>query len=480
MASIKKLLIALVSIGMLMSLALAGDLVFAVGETTTVPSGVPTEAPGEPVRLEVPEGTLTLNGCASPSAFVTIFEDNTPIGTIVADNFGRFSKLIGNQEYGLHALQIFQEDKLNNISTTAKFTTSLKAHSDNFMDVFLPPTVYHDKHPVVLGENITFRGFTCPNSVVNLNINNNLTLIAKANDFGNWWIVANTLQYALGTHTYSVQAQLGNDISAESEQYIFRTARRSPLDRDNFFPAELTTPQILTPDNRYTSGSKQVTLTGVGPANTQIEIYGNGRLVGSVFSNPLGEWSLVVNMTNTQTTFTARACNEGLCTAESPPTLIFYSGDTEGCRPLLELDNVRFWGLRKNDGLDLSMDLLSGEPSYEFTLDWGDATVEHITLYRDNNTAYHHVYKDIGQYNGSLEVTDARGCTEIHYFSVGVTKDLLKFPWLQAIVLAFLVSTIVGLVHYVHALHEERDFLASTLGRIRARSSGGSDDTDLD
>lgn len=452
-----------------MSLALASDLVFAVGETTTVPSGVPTEAPGEPVRLEVPEGTLTLTGCASPNAFVTIFEDNTPIGTVIANEFGRFSKVIGNQDYGLHELQLFQEDKLNNISTTAEFTTSLKAHSANFMDVFLPPTVYHDADPVVLGEHITFRGFTCPNSVVNLNINNNLTLISNANDFGNWWIIADTSLYALGTHTYSVQAQLGDKVSAESEQYIFRTARRSPLDQDNFFPAELTVPQILTPTDRYNSGSKQVTITGVGPANTQIEIYANGRLVGSAFSNPLGEWSIVVNMTDTQASFTARACNEGFCTDESPSTLIFYGGDIEGCRPLLELNNVRFWGLRKNDGLDLQMHLLSGEPSYELTLDWGDATVEHITLYRDNDTTYHHVYKDIGQYNGSLEITDARGCTEIHYFSVGVTKDLLKLPWVQVLILALLVSAIVGLIHYVHALHEERDFLASTLGRIRSR-----------
>ncbi len=451
---------------------------FAVGETTTVPSGVPTEAPGEPVKLTIPEGTLEVSGCASPSAFVTIFEDNTPIGTVVANNFGYFKKLIGSQTYGLRKIQAFQEDKFQNISSTAQFSTSLKAHEDNFLNIFLPPTVYHDKDPVVIGEYLTFRGFTCPNALVNLNINNNFTLVAKANEFGNWWVIADTSLYALGTHTYSVVSEVNGQLSEESDQYIFRTAKRFSGDQGNLYPSELTTPQITNPKNRSLTSSKEVTVSGYGPSNTQIELFADGKFVGSAFSNPNGDWNFIFNMTNTQNSLEVRACADDTCTELSESVLIFFGGDIASCRPLLELENYRFWGLRRNEGIDLEMILKSGKPEYEILLDWGDATIENITLYRDKNTSYHHVYKDIGQYNGSLSIEDSQGCKDTYYFSVAVTKDFRRVPWLMVTTIATLISLIAALTYYIRDQREENESLTKTVSRMLTRRSGNSPDTE--
>ncbi len=463
-----------------MSLATVGDLVFAVGETTTVPSGVPTEAPGEPVQLSVPEGTLTLSGCASPSAFVTIFQDNTPVGTVVANNFGRFSKLIGSQDFGLSKIQAFQEDRFQHISSTAEFSTSLDAHEDNSLEVFLPPTVYHDKDPAVIGEYLTFRGFTCPGATVNLNINNNFILVATANSLGNWWVIADTSLYALGTHTYSVVAQLNSQVSEESDQYIFRTARRFPGDQGNLYPSELTTPQITSPKDRSLTSTRQVTVGGIGPSNTQIELFADDQLVGSAFSNPNGEWNFRYTMTNSQNSLKVRACADNTCTDFSESILVFFSGDVSSCTPLLEIDPVRIWGLRRNDGIDLNMIIKSGAPQYEILLDWGDATVEHITLYRSNDTSYHHVYKDIGQYNGSLTVEDAQGCKETYFFSVSVTKDFYNVPWVLIIFPAALISLVMSLLHYIYRQREDNESLGRLVNRMLSRKPENSLDTEPD
>jgi len=358
------------------------------------------------------------------------------------------------------------------------FSTSLKAHEDNSLDVFLPPTVYHDKDPVIIGDYLTFRGFTCPN--VNLNINNNLTLVAKANEFGNWWVIADTSLYALSTHTYSVVSEVNGQLSKESDDYIFRTARRFPGDQGNLYPSKLTTPQITSPKDRSLTSSKEVTVSGIGPANTQIELFADGKLVGSAFSNPLGDWNFIFNMTNTQNSLTARACVDGTCTDFSEPVLIFFSGDIASCRPLLELKDVRFWGLRRNDGVNLDMILKSGKPEYQILLDWGDATIENITLYRDNNTSYHHVYRDIGQYNGSLAITDAQGCENIYYFSVSVTKDFRTIPWLLVTIVATLISLVAALAYYIRDQKEENETLSQTVSRMLSRRSGNSPGTDSD
>ncbi len=463
-----------------MSLAVVSDLVFAVGETTTVPSGVPTEAPDEPVQLTVPEGTLEISGCASPNAFVTIFDNNTPVGTVVANNFGYFSKLIGSQSYGLSKIQAFQEDRFQNISSTAQFITSLNAHEDNFLNVFLPPTVYHDKDPVIIGDYLTFRGFTCPNATVNLNINNNFTLVAKANEFGNWWVVADTSLYALGTHTYTVVAEVNSKLSEKSEAYIFRTAKRFKGDQGNLYPSELTTPQITSPRDRSLSSSKQITVSGIGPANTQIELFADGKLIGSAFSNPLGDWNFIFNMTSSQNSLTARACVDGTCTGFSEPVLVFFGGDVASCRPLLELEDYRFWGLRRNDGVDLEMNLLSGQPEYQILLDWGDATIENITLYRDKNTSYHHVFKDIGQYNGSITIEDSQGCKDTQYFSVSVTKDFRQIPWLIVIIIATLISLVAALAYYIRSQKEENESLYQTVSRMLDRRLKKTPDTEPD
>lgn len=463
-----------------MSLTIASDLVSADDGTTTVPSGVPTEATGEPIRLTVPEGTLEISGCASPSAFVTIFDNNTPIGAVVANNFGYFSRLIGSQGHGLTRIQIFQEDRFQNISSTAQFTTSLKAHEDNFLSVFLPPTVYHDKDPVVIGDHLIFRGFTCPNARVNLNINNNFTLVDTANELGNWWIIADTSLYALGTHTYTVIAEVNGQLSEESDTYIFRTAQRFRGDQGNLYPSELTTPRITSPKDRSLSSSKQITISGIGPANTQIELFAGDRLIGSAFSNPLGDWNFIFNMTDSQNSLTTRACIDDTCTEFSESVLIFFSGDVASCRPLFKLEDYRFWGLRRNDGVNLKIDLLSGQPPYQVLLDWGDGNIENITLHRDKDIAYHHVYKDIGQHNGSITIEDSRGCQNTHYFSVSVTKDFQQTPWAIIITIATLVSLVAALTYYIKNQEEENKSLTQTINRILDRKSEKSPDTEPD
>ena len=67
-------------------------------------------------------------------------------------------------------------------------------------------------------------------------------------------------------------------------------------------------------------------------------------------------------------------------------------------------------------------------------IDWGDATVEHLSVYPDSLSKFHHVYDVRGQYNGTLTLSDGKGCQAVAYFSVLVGSDTPPNWWLLAII----------------------------------------------
>ena len=370
---------------------------YAVDQPITVPSGVPT-SDSTPVILNVPDTTMTVTGCASPNALVNFFNDNVLVGTVVANSVGQYSKTITGQDFGLHNLKIYFDDVNGRTSSTISQIISLSAHNNTVFNIFLPTTIEHEPEPVAIGDYLIFRGSTCPLSLVNVIINNNYTLAANSDIRGNWYVIADT----------SV-AQTGGG--------------------QNLVP-----PQITQPRDGYLSGSNQVSVTGVGPTNSQIEILVDGKLTGSIFTNFVGEWSFDLNLTKELQTVTARTCSKNKCSELSNPVKIYYNGSL-ACGVGYILKDYRFYGLHEKSGIDLKVSFVNGLPAYDVLLDWGDATVEHMTIYKNDDI--NHVYRDIGQYNGQITVNDSRNCKYTQYFSVEVTpKPDNSWWWIVVITMA--------------------------------------------
>ena len=155
---------------------------------TYAPSGIPTEAPGTDVSVGVPDTHLILTGCASPNALIQIFNDNVLAGAVTANGKGRFSKVITvtNANAGLHTLKLYYQDANNRTSSVVDKVVNLTSQADTNVDILLPTTIEHSPEPVSAGDYLIFRGSTCPGALVNVNLDNNLTLAARGDSKGNW------------------------------------------------------------------------------------------------------------------------------------------------------------------------------------------------------------------------------------------------------------------------------------------------------
>lgn len=385
-----------------------------------VPSGTPTTLQA-PINVDVPDTTLSLTGCASPNAFVTIFDGNEPAGTVVADSNGRFTKKITANQSGLHNIRLYYDDVNGRTSSIITKNISLTPHSNTAFDLLLPTTIEHEPEPVRVGNYLIFRGTTCPSALVNVTLNNNFTMAAKADQRGNWYAIADTEDYYIGAHTYTAVSSLNNRTSDVTQKYQFNTA--GPSAGGVPAPAELTTPVITEPVDNFLSSSPLVTFRGSGPTTTAIEIFIDGEQAGAVYTNALGEFTFQLSMFANRHVVTVRACQDKTCTDFSNEVAVRYAGNLDSCSMRFGLGEYRFFGLAPDDGVDLLVRNLMGLPAYDVLLDWGDASVEHFNLANDDSVRLHHVYKQQGLFNGSITLKDSRGCTYTQYFTVEVARD---------------------------------------------------------
>jgi hypothetical protein len=414
-----------------------------------VPSGTPTQAPGTQVNVGVADTILALTGCASPNAFVQIFNGNTPVGTTTANSQGRFSKRISinNSSAGLHTFKFYFEDVNNRTSSVVSRNINLSSQSDTALDLLLPTTIEHEPEPVVAGNYLIFRGSTCPKALVNVNLDNNFTLAANADSKGNWYVIANTDNFYKGGHVYDALSSLNAQLSPKTQKYQFNVTGDGQAPGEP--PAELTAPVITEPADLFLSSSDTVTLRGNGPLNAQIELFVDGLLTGSVFTNPLGQWSFTMKLNGPLSTVTARSCYQNKCGDFGNSVRIRFGGDISLCSVKFRLEDYRFFGIDANGGIDLNLTELEGKDSYAAIIDWGDATLENFTLVPDDILKFHHVYSSHGQYNGSMTLSNPNGCQTSAFFSVLVSPGNPPNWWMLGIIplaggMIYLLSSFVS------------------------------------
>lgn len=377
-----------------------------------------------PVNLGIPDTILALSGCASPEAFVQIFDNNQPIDAVVAGADGRFSQLVkfASAQGGLHNIKFFFDDVNRRTSSVATINVNIAAQSTTPLNVLLPTTIEHEPEPIGVGNFLIFRGTTCPGALVNLTIDNNFTLAAQADSRGNWFIIADTEDYYVGAHVYHALSSVSGQISQPTHKYQFNVVGPSGGPEPQ---SDLSRPVITEPDDLFLSGTRQVTVRGTGPPNGQVELLVDDAVIGSVFVNIGGEWSFVFNMSGAEHTIRARTCAGSTCGESSEPVRIRFAGDLAQCTLALHLKRHRFYFVRPNGGIDLALEGLLGQTGSQLLVDWGDAEIENLTLGPESSFRLHHVYKAAGQFSGSLTLKESDNCFFTVYFSTLVTEGEL-------------------------------------------------------
>jgi len=430
----------------------------------TVGAATITETkPGAPVSLSVPDTELLVQGCVAAQSLVTISDDNTVVGTDTSNADGLYSRLLVSQTPTIHVIDVFYEDPEGVVSDPTSNLVALPTQTTTVHNAYPPPTVNHSPLSVEAGQSITFRGYTCPGATVSVVVDNSVTYTAVAGADGLWTLEVDSINFTQGVHAYRVSAA-GPGYATDStlnRQFTVVGAQDAGPSVDTT-PAEALVDlsqsvEILTPDDGFRTNTRNVLVSGVGPANAQVELYADGVLVGSVFTNAFGEWSLVLSVLGTSQVLEARACSGSRCGQISEQVEVFYvasSTDAGECRVRIRLQKYRYTNLQSTRGIDITLEITEGwsdEQRYDAVIDWGDLAVDHHTV-EAQTTVLHHTYSQPGHYNGTVSVGNDPECRDTVYFSVEVV-DRARGSNTLAFVSGFLLFVFL----YVRFIYTDRE-----------------------
>lgn len=388
--------------------------------------------PGVPVSLKIPDTDLRISGCVAPSSLVTIIDDNTVVGTVTSGSNGQYTRLLSSQTPTIHSINVFFDDPDNIRSNTSSELVALPPKTLTKRTINPAPTVIHTPDNVQLGQIVNFKGYGCPNKTITVLIDNNLSINTQTDSEGYWDLNVNSINFSQGSHSYSVSGSGDGYLSGTSRKQQFNIIAGNPTQPIVPEEADLSVPVVISsPEDGYRTDIRNVLVSGTGPANAQIEVFVDGVLAGSVFSNSFGEWSLSIAVLGAQQTLSARACNSQGCGDISNQVRVLYGDEASQavCSVKLSLDEYRFNNLSISKGIDLNINILGGnQERYEIISDWGDITIDHQTT-ESLSLKQHHTYKNAGHYNGTVSIQDESGCKDTVYFSVRVIDQQSNSGW---------------------------------------------------
>jgi hypothetical protein len=388
----------------------------------------PVIATQSPVEFVVPDTTLKVSGFASPNALVSIFDGNSLIGTAVANDRARFEKLFTALNPGLRKLKLEYVDKSGRKSSAITGTVSVAFQRETAVEYFLPPTLDVAPRSVVESDIVTFQGSSIPTSQVALVVDGgNTVLRPQVDGEGNYSISLATDGFFIGEHPFSAKSTFANNTSYETDKTNFSVQPSPSKQSQNEQPESLDPPIITEPKDGYEAESEDVLIKGTAAPNQQIIIFLDGEPIGSTFSNNSGDWFFNLKIFSSLQRIQAITCVGSDCSDFSNQVEIEFTGEFGKCSSFrFALDDYRFWGISANDGIELGVAQISGKQPYEALLSWGDDVEERFSTSEQGGFQLQHVYRSIGQFNGTITLEDDEGCVFSRNFSVDVQPRKIK------------------------------------------------------
>lgn len=407
--------------------------------------------PGIPYSLRVPDTDLDINGCVAPGSLVTILDAGAVIGVTAANSAGQYAQSFYSQTAGIHPISVYFQDSNNINSSTASELIALVNKTLTTRTIHPAPTLKIVTDSVFKGQQISLSGYGCPNVSVEVLIDNNLSLNAETDASGLWSLSFDTTNFYIGLHTFTVSASGPGYQSKTSQKYAF-TVKEEPAeqqptlnnDPDRSVPntnsQSALTSRITDPGQGYVSTGQELVLTGTGPINSQIEIYVNDRLIGSVFTNARGDWTMKIYLEDEITIVKTRACTQTACGPFSEEVRYYLAvkADTV-CTIELRLSRYRFPFVVTNTGIDLDIVASNTQDTYSMTVDWGDLTIDRQTA-EYGSSRLHHNYSQSGNYNGYVLIENGEDCSRVAYFSVRVSEADRR-DWVYLLIIGLFVLT---------------------------------------
>jgi hypothetical protein len=318
---------------------------------------------------------------------------------------------------------------------------NITEHGTTTVNFFLPSTIEIDKPNLAQGEPLQLRGETAPSSTVTVYIDNSNFATAQTDTSGKWHVTSSVASLPPGQHELFVRVTDGfGSQSYPTAAHYFTimppfepTPPAAPLPR----APVITFPQAGTAWHEPT-----ITIRGTAGDGVQIELWDGSQIVGSVWSNDQGEWSLFLQLEQRDYELRARACLQQHCSAFSPTIRFTYTPAQVGERgPLRVVVPKSAFTVRKNKPVTLHATVLDGETPYKITIKWGDGTTE--TLERTSNSlALTHVFTRQGKYSVEVNIQDARGRGKTIFYTVDVLPENVPFTLNLGLIITLLLVSL--------------------------------------
>ncbi len=214
-------------------------------------------------------------GIATPNAFITIFANDFPVGTVLADSRGNWSVAPAPLPDGTYTIVAESYDALTGL-TLASQPTALTI----LTEVPPPPIIATPVQESTLrSAAVPISGISRADLLITVYIDDKPIGETHANQKGSWYLETPAL--AEGEHTlYATATDQAGNVSDPSSLVTFKVdlgAQKAP--------------RIFTPKNNVTLTTSSIPVSGDGKIGTRVNIYLNEKLKDTVAVNGNGYWT---------------------------------------------------------------------------------------------------------------------------------------------------------------------------------------------
>ncbi|MDR3437640.1 Ig-like domain-containing protein [Telmatospirillum sp.] len=225
---------------------------------------------------------LTIKGTAVAGSTVKVYDGSTLIGTVTADSTGAWTDTTPTLTDGKHVLTT--TDTVSGVASAASASLSVT------VDTVAPAAPVETSESVVNTNHVLLSGTAEANSTITVYEGTTAVGTGTTNASGSWSVTTSAL--STGSHALTATAtDVAGNVSALS----------APLD-----PVIGTTPPAAPTIATFSTDSGVVgdhitndhtpTLTGTAVANTTVQVFDGGTLVGTGTANSSGQWSVTTSV----------------------------------------------------------------------------------------------------------------------------------------------------------------------------------------
>ncbi|MCA9332671.1 hypothetical protein KDA00_02245 [Candidatus Saccharibacteria bacterium] len=393
-------------------------------------------------QLTVPDTALKVSGYTSPYSLVIIKDNGANIGSVTSNSLGYFSAVY-NRPVGIRNIQVTSTDQTNTTTKEISKSISIQSQQTTSIDFLLPPTInYLGQASAPLSASSQIVGYGVPGAKVDILIDNKYFSQMTISDSGQYeFIIANS-EIGHGNHTFHTRIIKGVATSELSKNADISIKSESGGSDFNIIvvPASISTPTIDYPSDGVIINGNSVKIYGTAEPESQVNIYVDNKIVGSVSVDKNGYWEFIYYPDKTPISLSVEACKNGVCGVRSKTIIINFGDENVLCKYQYGLEQYRYWEVPRGEAIRL---LAHYEQFSKLIIDWGDGTKEIFNSDTKNDYFYHRYHKK-GIFNGSISFEN-NDCNVTLYFSVE-TKSINQINNLSEIIalLAIILLSLLG------------------------------------